>query len=113
MMFHVLVLLLKCNVYQIYLSQQYSTSHRMSGDFMSVVQSLYQSVSSEKCHMNMGPVLNGYGAMYISFCTSSFNVWLLASSALGSIECEQFVRLISACYLITECNCEHGIYIFK
>jgi hypothetical protein len=36
---------------------------------------------------------------------------LLTSRALGSTECNQVVCDIPECYFITECNCEHSIYI--
>jgi hypothetical protein len=36
----------------------------MSGDFMSILQELIPEViPSQKCHMNMGLILIGYGAM--------------------------------------------------
>jgi hypothetical protein len=35
----------------------------VSGDFILMLQDLiYEVVPSQKCHMNIGPVLNGYGA---------------------------------------------------
>jgi hypothetical protein len=41
--------------------------YRMSGDFMSILQDLIPEViPSQKCHMNMNPIINGYRAMDIS-----------------------------------------------
>jgi hypothetical protein len=37
-------------------------THRMSGDFVPVLLDLIpEAVASQKFHMNMGPILNGYG----------------------------------------------------
>jgi hypothetical protein len=47
----------------------------MSGDIMTVIQDFVPVViPNEKRHMNMGPILNGYGAMDIScrnFCPNA------------------------------------------
>jgi hypothetical protein len=40
--------------------------YRMSGGFMSVLQDhIPEVIPSQKCHMDMGPILNGYRAMDI------------------------------------------------
>jgi hypothetical protein len=43
-----------------------STLYGVSGDLVLVLQDLIpEAISSQKCYMNMGPILNGYGAMDI------------------------------------------------
>jgi hypothetical protein len=42
------------------------TIYRVSGDYISVIQNLIPEVTtSQSCHMNIGPILNGYVAMDI------------------------------------------------
>jgi hypothetical protein len=40
--------------------------YRVSGDFRPVLQDLIpEGIPSQECHVNMGPILNGYGAIDI------------------------------------------------
>jgi hypothetical protein len=42
------------------------TSYRVFGDFMSIPQDLFlEAIRSQKCYVNMGPVLYDYGDMGI------------------------------------------------
>jgi hypothetical protein len=43
----------------------FTKKYRISGDFMTILEDPIPKNPVEKCHMNMGPILKGYGVVGI------------------------------------------------
>jgi len=82
---------------------------------LSVLQDLIpETIPSEKCHTNMGLILNGYGDM---------SIWNTASARYGYVHRHistpvslQLANSADGCavrHVITSLNCENVVYIFQ